>query len=117
MFRTVLSVSLVALAAAACATTTQSSHLTVTPVQSRDSYYVKGHNAVAARAADSAGPSMLAGASSAGVVEWQTRGTQNALLERACGFKSRSRHVDPVGSSTSVSNDKGVTFNPVGCGL
>ena len=52
MFRTVLSVSLVALAAAACATTTQSSHLTVTPVQSQDSYYVKGHNAVAARAAE-----------------------------------------------------------------
>src|SRR5450759_111342 len=28
----------------------------------------------------------------AGVVEWQTRSTQNALLERACGFKSRPRH-------------------------
>ena len=52
MFRTVLSVSLVALAAAACATTWQSSHMAVTPVQSQDSYYVKGHNAVAARAAE-----------------------------------------------------------------
>lgn len=30
----------------------------------------------------------------AGVVEWQTRSTQNALLERACGFESRSRHSD-----------------------
>lgn len=28
----------------------------------------------------------------AGVVEWQTRGTQNALLERAWGFESPSRH-------------------------
>ena len=28
----------------------------------------------------------------AGVVEWQTRSTQNALPERACGFKSRPRH-------------------------
>ncbi|MBK8837922.1 MAG: alkaline phosphatase [Hyphomonadaceae bacterium] len=52
MFRTVLSVSLVALAAAACATAWQSSHMAVTPVQSQDSYYVKGHNAVAARAAE-----------------------------------------------------------------
>ena len=26
------------------------------------------------------------------VVEWQTRSTQNALLARACGFKSRLRH-------------------------
>lgn len=34
------------------------------------------------------------------MVEWQTRSTQNALLERACGFKSRSRHMtDPVPSS------------------
>jgi pyruvate kinase len=30
----------------------------------------------------------------AGVVEWQTRGTQNALIARSCGFKSRSRHLD-----------------------
>jgi hypothetical protein len=28
----------------------------------------------------------------AGVAEWQTRSTQNALLERACGFKSHHRH-------------------------
>jgi hypothetical protein len=28
----------------------------------------------------------------AGVVEWQTRGTQNALAARLCGFESRSRH-------------------------
>src|SRR4029079_8138381 len=28
----------------------------------------------------------------AGGVEWQTRGTQNALPSRACGFKSRLRH-------------------------
>ena len=28
----------------------------------------------------------------AGVVEWQTRSTQNALAARSCGFKSRSRH-------------------------
>ena len=33
-------------------------------------------------------------AAPAGVVEWQTRGTQNALPERACGFKSRPRHED-----------------------
>ena len=26
------------------------------------------------------------------MVEWQTRGTQNALLERAWGFDSPSRH-------------------------
>src|SRR5690606_31383958 len=34
--------------------------------------------------------------SPAGVVEWQTRSTQNALLERACGFESRSRHARPA---------------------
>ncbi len=28
----------------------------------------------------------------AGLAEWQTRGTQNALPERACGFKSHIRH-------------------------
>lgn len=52
MIRTVLAVSLVALGAAACATTLQSSHTAVTPIQAHDSYYVKGHNAVAARAAE-----------------------------------------------------------------
>jgi AmiR/NasT family two-component response regulator len=34
-----------------------------------------------------------AGHAPAGVVEWQTRGTQNALPARACGFESRSRHM------------------------
>lgn len=29
----------------------------------------------------------------AGLAEWQTRGTQNALSERACGFKSHIRHM------------------------
>src|ERR1700710_2236599 len=37
----------------------------------------------------------------AGVAEWQTRSTQNALLERACGFESHHRHnareFDPFG--------------------
>ena len=28
----------------------------------------------------------------AGVAEWQTRSTQNALSERACGFESHHRH-------------------------
>ena len=32
------------------------------------------------------------GSAPAGVVEWQTRGTQNALAARLCGFESRSRH-------------------------
>ncbi len=30
----------------------------------------------------------------AGLAEWQTRSTQNALSERACGFKSHIRHTD-----------------------
>ncbi len=38
----------------------------------------------------------------AGVVEWQTRGTQNALPERACGFESRSRHMSSEQSPRRV---------------
>ena len=34
----------------------------------------------------------LGSVSCAGVAEWQTRSTQNALLERACGFESHHRH-------------------------
>ena len=30
----------------------------------------------------------------AGLAEWQTRSTQNALSERACGFKSHIRHTN-----------------------
>lgn len=52
MFRTVLASSAAVLAAAACATSLQATHTAVTPAQAQDSYYVKGHNAVAARAAD-----------------------------------------------------------------
>lgn len=52
MIRKLLAASAIVLGAAACATTLQSSHIAVTPVQAQDSYYVKGHNAVATRAAD-----------------------------------------------------------------
>ncbi len=55
MIRTVLAASVAALAAAACATISQSTHNAVTPVQAQDSYYVKGHNAVATRAAERGG--------------------------------------------------------------
>jgi len=34
----------------------------------------------------------LTGVVLAGMAEWQTRSTQNALSERACGFKSHFRH-------------------------
>ncbi len=36
------------------------------------------------------------GVRQAGLAEWQTRSTQNALSERACGFKSHIRHTDLV---------------------
>ena len=52
MIRFVLAASVIALGAAACATSMQPAHVAVTPVQAQDSYYVKAHNAVAARAAE-----------------------------------------------------------------
>ncbi|RYG31004.1 MAG: alkaline phosphatase, partial [Burkholderiales bacterium] len=52
MIRTVIATSIIALGAAACATTYQPARTAVTPVQAQDSYYVKSHNAVAARAAE-----------------------------------------------------------------
>ncbi len=52
MFRIMLAASVVALGAAACATSWQPSVNAVSPVQAQDSYYVKGHSAVAARAAE-----------------------------------------------------------------
>ena len=55
MIRTVLAASAVVLAAAACTTMSQPARNAVTPVQAQDSYYVKGHNAVAARATERGG--------------------------------------------------------------
>ena len=52
MIRTVIATSIIALGAAACATTYQPARTAAAPVQAQDSYYVKGHNAVAARAAE-----------------------------------------------------------------
>lgn len=52
MIRFVMAASVVALGAAACATAWQPSHTAVAPVQAQDSYYVKAHNAVAARVAE-----------------------------------------------------------------
>ncbi len=56
MIRTVLLASIAAVAIAACTTTTApdvpSAASPVTPVQAQDSYYVKAHTAVAARAAE-----------------------------------------------------------------
>ncbi|MDP3493790.1 MAG: alkaline phosphatase [Hyphomonadaceae bacterium] len=52
MVRFVMAASVIALGAAACATSMQPSPMAVTPVQAQDSYYVKAHNAVAARAAE-----------------------------------------------------------------
>jgi alkaline phosphatase len=52
MIRIMLAASAAMLGAAACATAFQPAHTAVTPVQAQDSYYVKGRNAVAARAAD-----------------------------------------------------------------
>jgi alkaline phosphatase len=51
MIRTVLLASIAALAMAACATTFTRTAPPVTPVQAQDSYYVKAHAAVEARAA------------------------------------------------------------------
>ena len=53
----------------------------------------------------------------AGVVEWQTRSTQNALPERACGFKSRPRHCCQ-GTGTRLArladvNDDATTPDPM----
>lgn len=53
MIRTVLAASTIALVAGACATTSMpGARTTETPVQAQDSYYLKAHNAVAARAAE-----------------------------------------------------------------
>ena len=52
MIRFVMAASVVALGAAACATAWQPSRTAVAPVQAQDSYYVKAHNAVAARVAE-----------------------------------------------------------------
>lgn len=52
MIRTVIATSIFALGAAACATTYQPARTAVAPVQAQDSYYVKGHDAVAKRAAE-----------------------------------------------------------------
>ncbi len=52
MIRTVIATSIIALGAAACATTYQPARTAATPVQVQDSYYVKGHDAVAKRAAE-----------------------------------------------------------------
>ena len=41
----------------------------------------------------------------AGLAEWQTRSTQNALLERACEFESRIRHngeIAPTGAKNEL---------------
>lgn len=52
MIRAVIATSIFALGAAACATTYQPARTAVAPVQAQDSYYVKGHDAVARRAAE-----------------------------------------------------------------
>ena len=52
MIRTVIATSIFALGAAACATTYQPARTAVAPVQAQDSYHVKGHDAVARRAAE-----------------------------------------------------------------
>lgn len=52
MIRALIATSIIALGAAACATTYQPARTAVAPVQAQDSYYVKGHDAVAKRAAE-----------------------------------------------------------------
>ncbi|RYZ13761.1 MAG: alkaline phosphatase [Alphaproteobacteria bacterium] len=52
MIRALIATSVIALGAAACATTYQPARTAVAPVQAQDSYYVKGHDAVAKRAAE-----------------------------------------------------------------
>jgi hypothetical protein len=50
----------------------------------------------------------------AGLAEWQTRSTQNALLERACGFESHIRHngtgLDPLRHLEDLIRDQAVSL-------
>ena len=52
----------------------------------------RGHRLTRPHRAEPAAARLCWPGTPAGVVEWQTRGTQNALTERSCGFESRPRH-------------------------